>query len=54
MANTTRDALREVSENPLFCQLLRRKIEPRVQKQIDLIKQLIDGMTGIGHIIWPI
>ena len=38
--------MREVSENPLFCQLLRRKIEPRVQKQIDLIKQLIDGMTG--------
>jgi len=46
LANTTRDALREVSENPLFCQLLRRKIEPRVQKQIDLIKQLIDGMTA--------
>merc|ERR1711970_166394 len=40
LADTTRDALRDVSENPQLCRLLRYKIEPRVQKQVDLIEKL--------------
>lgn len=46
LANTTRDALRDVSENPQLCRLLRYKIEPRVQKQADLIEKLKAGMIS--------
>ena len=40
LANATRDALRDVSQQPNLCQLLRRKTEIRVLKQVELIDQL--------------
>ena len=45
-ANATRDAIRDVSLEPALCQILRRKTEIRVQKQVDLIGKLKVAMIG--------
>ena len=46
LSDVTREALRDVSADPKLCQLLRRKLEPRVAKQVDLINELRMGMFG--------
>ena len=44
LANATRDAIRDVSKSPGLCQVLRRKTEVRVLKQVELIDQLRAAM----------
>jgi len=44
LADATRDAIRDVSKSPGLCQVLRRKTEVRVLKQVELIDQLRAAM----------
>ena len=45
LAGATRDAIRDVSKSPSLCQVLRRKTEGRVLKQVELIDKLRVAMV---------